>query len=91
MLRFNPPEEVGKPEDEEWVGHEQLQAMLGNYTSLKLVVLNACEGAEIAGAASVQRPRKRRAAVADSLAWRQRSSRQAYQRWRRCSIASAMM
>ena len=60
MLRFNPPEEVGKAEDEEWVGHEQLQAMLGNYASLKLVALNACEGAEIADAATTPATRSGR-------------------------------
>jgi len=47
-LRFNAswPED-NEAADEEWVTDNKLQALLGNYEDLKLVVLNACKGAEV--------------------------------------------
>lgn len=48
-LRFNTPyEDMEEDEDEEWVTEGRLQALMGNYENIKLVVLNACKGAEIA-------------------------------------------
>ncbi|RME45283.1 MAG: CHAT domain-containing protein [Chloroflexi bacterium] len=49
LLRFNATwDEPNEEEDEEWVSGERLQALLQNHPSVKLVVLNACKGAEIA-------------------------------------------
>ncbi len=43
-LRFNAPEEDLPPgEDAIWVSETELQSLLGNYQSLKLVILNGCE------------------------------------------------
>lgn len=48
-LRFNASwEEQNESADEEWVTDDKLQTVLGNYEGLKLVVLNACHGAEVA-------------------------------------------
>ena len=47
-LRFNRPDENITPEeDEDWVTETDLQSLLGNHASLRLVVLNACHTAEI--------------------------------------------
>ncbi|MCO6453032.1 MAG: CHAT domain-containing protein [Caldilineales bacterium] len=48
-LRFNPRNPIDEKDDESWVTHSQLQALFGPYADdLKLVVLNACKGSEIA-------------------------------------------
>ncbi|NOZ50688.1 MAG: CHAT domain-containing protein [Chloroflexi bacterium] len=52
-LRFNTKLGAeGDDENEEWVADSRLRALLGNYESIRLVVLNACKGAEVAAQAS---------------------------------------
>ena len=49
-LRFNaPPPFAGLPTDEDWVSDTRLRILLGPYASLRLVILNACHGAEVTG------------------------------------------
>ncbi len=48
-LRFNSSEQdIPAEEDEDWAPETDLQALLGNHKSLKLVVLNACNTGELA-------------------------------------------
>lgn len=50
VLRFNlPQEDVDEAEDEEWVTDSRLLNAFNNYEWLKLVVLNACQSAVVAG------------------------------------------
>lgn len=52
-LRFNRKEgEEGSEENEEWVTDTRLRALLATYESIRLIVLNACKGAEVAAQAS---------------------------------------
>ncbi len=47
-LRFNSSlNDVVEEEDEEWVEDTQLQALFSSFNALKLVVLNACQGAQV--------------------------------------------
>lgn len=48
-LRFNRSEQgISTEEDEDWTPETDLQALLGNHQSLKLMVLNACNTGELA-------------------------------------------
>ncbi len=48
MLRLNAADEDLPPgEDEDWITEVELQSLLGNHKSLKLVVLNGCEVGEV--------------------------------------------
>ncbi|RUA17171.1 MAG: hypothetical protein DSY55_02585 [Clostridia bacterium] len=46
-LRFNAWDDAPAGEEEDWVTETDLQTMLGNYKNMKLVVLNACDTAEL--------------------------------------------
>jgi tetratricopeptide (TPR) repeat protein len=48
LLRFNLSARRG---GEEWISHDRIQALLGPYRDLRLVVLNACHGAAVSGQA----------------------------------------
>ncbi len=49
-LRFNTPlRQAGGAAGEDWVSDTRLRMLLGPYSSLRLVILNACHGAEVTG------------------------------------------
>lgn len=54
MLRFNAAASAGEHADEEWIGHDRIQALLSGQRDLRLVVLNACQGAQVGGRAASQ-------------------------------------
>ena len=47
FLRFNAANSGNKTAEEDWVPETDLQSLLGNYKSIKLVLLNACHTGEI--------------------------------------------
>ena len=50
LLRFNAAVAPADAQyDEEWVDEVQMQSLLGNHATIKLVVLNACKGAAVEG------------------------------------------
>jgi tetratricopeptide (TPR) repeat protein len=50
LLRFNSPRDVSnEADDEDWVDQGRIRAFLGPYRDLRLVVLNACQGAAVGG------------------------------------------
>ena len=56
FLAFNAAEGAGDADaNTDWVDHERIQVLLSSHTSLRLVILNACDGARAGGRGSLGR------------------------------------